>query len=99
MICARANSQLKIIFIDWGVEDRYPKANMLIASNNILQEEWVQLWLDRLTPKQQVLVIEVLKDGNKRRKPTAAAVVQAEDAIGFAQKRLLYVRNDALKLV
>ncbi len=51
---------------------------MLTASKNILQEEWVQRWLDKLTPKQQALVIEVLKDGNKSRQPTSAAVQEAD---------------------
>jgi hypothetical protein len=50
---------------------------MLTASKNILQEEWVQRWLDKLTPKQQALVIEVLKDGNRRGKTTLAAVREA----------------------
>lgn len=54
---------------------------MLTASNNILQEEWVQRWLDKLTPKQQALVIEVLEDGNKRRKPTQAAIAQADAVV------------------
>lgn len=53
---------------------------MLTASQNILQEEWVKRWLDKLTPKQQALVIEVLKDGTKRRTPTLGAV-QAADAV------------------
>ncbi len=51
---------------------------MLIASDNIMKEEWVQRWLTKLTPKQKALVIEVLEDGNKRRKPTQAAIQAAE---------------------
>ena len=37
---------------------------MLTASNKIMQEEWVQRWLDKLTPKQKALVTEVLEDCN-----------------------------------
>jgi hypothetical protein len=47
---------------------------MLTTSNNIMQQEWVQRWLDKLTPKQQALVTEVLEDVNKHRKPSQAAV-------------------------
>ena len=54
---------------------------MLTASKNILQEEWVQCWLDKLTPKQKALVIDVLKDGNKRRAPTQAAMQEANAAV------------------
>ena len=54
---------------------------MLTASNQILQEEWVQRWLDKLTPKQQALVIEVLKDGNKHRKTSLAAVQEANAVV------------------
>lgn len=54
---------------------------MLTASTNIMQEEWVQRWLDKLTPKQQALVIEIFKDANKYRKPTQAAVAQAEAVV------------------
>jgi len=54
---------------------------MLTASNNILQEEWVQRWLDKLTPKQQALVIEVLKDSNRRGKTTLAAVQEANAVV------------------
>ncbi len=54
---------------------------MLTASTKIMQEEWVQRWLDKLTPKQQALVTEVLEDVNKYRKPTQAAVAQAEAAV------------------
>jgi hypothetical protein len=54
---------------------------MLTASTNIMQEEWVQRWLDKLTPKQQALVIEVFKDVNKHRQPTQAAIAQAEAAV------------------
>ncbi|HAA33488.1 MAG TPA: hypothetical protein DCE56_44420 [Cyanobacteria bacterium UBA8553] len=50
---------------------------MLTASTNLMQEEWVQRWLHKLTPKQKALVIEVLEDSNKYRKPTQAAVAQA----------------------
>jgi ATP/ADP translocase len=50
---------------------------MLTASTNIMQEEWVQRWLDKLTPKQQALVIEVLENANKPRQFTKAAVSQA----------------------
>jgi hypothetical protein len=51
---------------------------MLTASKNIMQEEWVQRWLDKLTPKQKALVTEVLEDCNKHRKPTQAAVALAD---------------------
>jgi hypothetical protein len=51
---------------------------MLTDSNNIMQEEWVQRWLDKLTPKQKALVIDVLKDFKKKRKPTQAAVSLAD---------------------
>ncbi|AFZ18940.1 hypothetical protein [Allocoleopsis franciscana] len=54
---------------------------MLTASNNILQEEWVQCWLDKLTPTQKTLVIEVLKNGNQRRTPTQAAVQEANAVV------------------
>jgi hypothetical protein len=54
---------------------------MLTASKNIMQEEWVQRWLAKLTPKQKELVIEVLEDFNKHRKPTEAAVFQAEAVV------------------
>ncbi|HEY9671160.1 MAG TPA: hypothetical protein V6D11_06945 [Waterburya sp.] len=54
---------------------------MLTTSNNIMQEEWVQRWLDKLTPKQQALVTEVLEDGNKRRQPTQAARRAAETVV------------------
>jgi hypothetical protein len=50
---------------------------MLIASNNIIQEEWVQRWLDKLTPKQQALVIEILEDFKKPQNPSPAAIAQA----------------------
>ncbi|MBD0346644.1 MAG: hypothetical protein ICV63_17830 [Coleofasciculus sp. Co-bin14] len=46
-----------------------------------MQEEWVQRWLDKLTPKQQALVTEVLQDVNKYRKRTPSAVAQAEAAV------------------
>ncbi len=51
---------------------------MLTASNNIMQEEWVQRWLDKLTPKQKALVIDVLKDFKKKQKPTQADVSLAD---------------------
>jgi hypothetical protein len=54
---------------------------MLTASTKIMQEDWVQRWLDKLTPKQQALVTEVLQDVNKYRKPTPTAVAQAEAAV------------------
>ncbi|HEY9634311.1 MAG TPA: hypothetical protein V6D14_12930 [Coleofasciculaceae cyanobacterium] len=54
---------------------------MLTASTNLLEEKWVQRWLDKLTPKQQALVIEVLEDVKKYRKPTQAAFAQAEAAV------------------
>ncbi len=54
---------------------------MLTTSDNIMQEEWVQRWLDKLTPKQQALVTEVLEDGNKRRQPTQAARWAAETVV------------------
>ena len=54
---------------------------MLTTSKNMLQEEWVQSWLDKLTPKQKALVIDVLKDGNKRRAPTPAAMQEANAAV------------------
>ncbi|HEY9835056.1 MAG TPA: hypothetical protein V6D26_31180 [Stenomitos sp.] len=54
---------------------------MLTASQNILQEEWVKCWLDKLTPKQKTLVIEVLKDGHQRRTPTQAAVQEANAVV------------------
>jgi hypothetical protein len=57
---------------------------MLTASKNILQEEWVQCWLDKLTPKQKSLVIEVLKDSNKPQKPTQAAVQEADAVLSLA---------------
>ena len=54
---------------------------MLTASKNILQEEWVQCWLDKLTPKQKTLVIEVLKDGHQHRTPTQAALQEAHAVV------------------
>ena len=51
---------------------------MLTASTNLMQEEWVQRWLHKLTPKQKALVIEVLEDSIKYRKPTQSAVAQAD---------------------
>lgn len=54
---------------------------MLIASENIMQEEWVLRWLDKLTPQQKTLVAEVLTDSNKPRNPTPAAVAEADAAI------------------
>lgn len=60
---------------------------MLTASKNILQEEWVQRWLDKLTPKQQALVIEVLKDGNKRRNPTPAAMQEADAVLANSKAK------------
>ena len=60
---------------------------MLTASTNLMQEEWVQHWLHKLTPKQKALVIEVLKDSNKYRKPTQAAVAQA-DTLATASDRV-----------
>lgn len=60
---------------------------MLTASKNILQEEWVQCWLDKLTPKQKALVIEVLKDGNKGRKPTQAAMQEANAVVTHSEQK------------
>lgn len=54
---------------------------MLTTSDKIMQEEWVQRWLDKLTPKQQALVTEVLEEGNKRRQPTQAARQAAETVV------------------
>ncbi len=54
---------------------------MLTASKNILHEEWVQCWLDKLTPKQKALVIDVLKEGSKRQIPTQAAMQEANAAV------------------
>jgi hypothetical protein len=54
---------------------------MLTASINVKQEEWVQRWLDKLTPKQQALVIEVLEDVDKYKRPTQAAVAQAKAVV------------------
>lgn len=51
---------------------------MLTGSKNIMQEEWVQRWLHRLTPKQKVLVIEILENSTKHRKPTQAAISLAD---------------------
>lgn len=59
---------------------------MLTASTNLMQEEWVKRWLHKLTPKQKALVIEVLEDSTKYRKPTQAAVAQA-DALATASNR------------
>lgn len=67
---------------------------MLTASTQILQEEWVQRWLDKLTPKQQLLVTEVLKDVNKYRKPTQAAVAQAEAAVANSNQSHPYLYTD-----
>lgn len=50
---------------------------MLTASTNIMQEEWVQRWLEKLTPKQQALVIEILEDFKKPQNLTPAAIAQA----------------------
>lgn len=50
---------------------------MLTASNTIMQEEWVQRWLEKLTPKQQALVIEILEDLKKPRNLNPAAIAQA----------------------
>lgn len=70
---------------------------MLTASKNILQEEWVQCWLDKLTPKQKTLVIEVLKDGHQRRIPTQAAVQEANAVVTHCTRnpRLLYSLQNA----
>lgn len=54
---------------------------MLTASSNIMQEDWVKRWLDRLTPKQKTLVIEVLEDSSKHRTPTAAAISLADAVV------------------
>ncbi|HEY9604746.1 MAG TPA: hypothetical protein V6C85_24290 [Allocoleopsis sp.] len=50
---------------------------MLTASNTIMQEEWVQRWLEKLTPKQQALVIEIFGDDKKPQNLTPAAIAQA----------------------
>lgn len=70
---------------------------MLTASKNILQEEWVQCWLDKLTPKQKTLVIEVLKDGHQRRTPTQGAVQEANAVVNLCARnpRLLYSLQNA----
>ena len=60
---------------------------MLTASKNILQEEWVKCWLDKLTPKQKTLVIEVLKDGYQRRTPTQAAVQEANAVVSHCDPK------------
>ena len=51
---------------------------MLTSSNNVIQEELVQRWLDKLTPKQKSLVTEVLENPHKHRKPTQAAISLAD---------------------
>lgn len=61
---------------------------MLTASKNILQEEWVQQWLDKLTPKQKSLVIEVLEDDNKRQKPTQAAIAQVDAVLTQCEAKM-----------
>jgi hypothetical protein len=61
---------------------------MVTASTNIMQEEWVQRWLDKLTPKQQALVIEVLKDFKSHRKPSPAAIAQAESAVTNSDRKV-----------
>jgi len=60
---------------------------MLTASNNIMQEEWVKHWLDRLTPKQQTLVKEVLEESSKHRTPTAAAISLADAVVTDCDSR------------
>ncbi|HEY9668184.1 MAG TPA: hypothetical protein V6C91_15340 [Coleofasciculaceae cyanobacterium] len=63
---------------------------MLTASTNILlQEEWVQRWLDKLTPKQKALVVEVLEDGTQRRKPTQAAADWAAAVVTDSELKAL----------
>lgn len=62
-----------------------------------MQEEWVKRWLDKLTPKQQLLVTEVLKDVNKYRKPTLAAVAQAEAAVANSNQPHFYIYTDTNK--
>jgi hypothetical protein len=59
---------------------------MLTASTNLMQEEWVQRWLHKLTPKQKALVTEVLEDCHKYRNPSQAAVEQA-DTLAAASDR------------
>lgn len=61
---------------------------MLTASTNILQEEWVQRWLDKLTPKQQALVITVLKDSNKHRNYTPSALKEANAVIASSDPQV-----------
>lgn len=51
---------------------------MLTASENIMQEEWVQRWFDKLTPKQRALVTEVLTDSSKYRKAPRSAPTRTE---------------------
>ncbi|NEQ21093.1 MAG: hypothetical protein F6K28_18075 [Microcoleus sp. SIO2G3] len=60
---------------------------MLTTSNNIMQEDWVKRWLDRLTPKQKTLVIEVLEDSSKHRTPTAAAISLADAVVTDCDSR------------
>jgi hypothetical protein len=60
---------------------------MLTASNNIMQEEWVKHWLDRLTPKQKTLVIEVLEESSKHRTPSAAAISLADTVVTDCDSR------------
>ncbi len=61
---------------------------MLTASKNILQEEWVQQWLNKLTPKQKSLVIEVLEDDNKPQKPTQAAIAQVDAVLTQCEAKM-----------
>lgn len=62
---------------------------MLTTSTNILlQEEWVQHWLDKLTPKQKALVVEVLEDGSQSRKPTQAAADWAAAVVTDSEPKI-----------
>lgn len=61
---------------------------MLTASKNILQEEWVQQWLNKLTPKQKSLVIAVLEDDKKPQKPTQAAIAQVDAVLAQCEAKV-----------
>jgi len=66
---------------------------MLMASNNIIQEEWVQRWLDKLTPKQQALVIEILEDFKKPHNPSPAAIAQAKAVTTSSRQQSLHLHS------
>ncbi|MBW4545700.1 MAG: hypothetical protein KME25_14810 [Symplocastrum torsivum CPER-KK1] len=67
---------------------------MLTASNNIMQEEWVKRWLDRLTPKQKTLVIEILEDSSKHRTPTPAAISLADAVVTDGDSRKTFFNSN-----